>query len=54
MGFKRLEPGRPETDALFRTSREALAQRISPGDKEMVLEVVTAFAADFIEGGGKR
>jgi hypothetical protein len=54
MGYKRLEPGRPENDALFRTSREALAQRISPNDTEMVLEVVTAFAADFMEDGGKR
>jgi hypothetical protein len=51
MGFKRLEPGQTESDALFRTTAAALANRVAETDKDMMLDVILAFAADFIEGG---
>jgi hypothetical protein len=52
MGFKQLDAGK-EGAALFKTSHAALAERIAPNDGGMMLDMVLAFAADFIEGGSR-
>ncbi len=52
MGYKHLAPEQ-ESEALFRTSHETLAARIAPSDGGLMLDMVLAFATDFIEGGGR-
>lgn len=48
MGFKRLDPARGPDRAIFRTTREALADRISQADGGIMLDTVLAFSADFV------
>lgn len=49
MGFKRLQEGLAEDDAVFRATRNALAGRIGAQDGGMMMEAVIAFAGrDFL------
>lgn len=51
MGFKRLEPGVAENDALFRITKSALKERVSEADGGMMLDLITAFGRDFVSAG---
>ncbi|APH71822.1 BLUF domain-containing protein [Aquibium oceanicum] len=48
MEFKRLDPSRCPDREIFRTTREALADRISQADGGILRDTVLAFSADFL------
>lgn len=48
MGFKRLDPSRGADRDMFRTTRAALAERISQTDGGIMLDTVLAFSTDFL------
>lgn len=49
MGFKRLDPDRPEDQSVFRFTRSALERRVSTNDGRLMLETALVFAgADFL------
>jgi hypothetical protein len=48
MGFKQLEAGNSEHEAVFRATERALEQRISKEDGGLMLDLVKAFGRDFL------
>ncbi len=45
MGFKALDPSRPEDGNIFRSTRDALEKRIAKHDGRVMLDTVLAFAS---------